>query len=248
MVTTGEVAEHERLSQRFTAPDLAAVLFQTYYVSQGSGILQNDLFRYARHRFPGLGHTPDSQKIEAVEMVMKKSASWVRNGPHTSRLSTLEIAQEESDLRQTLASPELADSTGFTEDALLGSIAKGITMRDYRWLVFAVGRPGRRAAATNDYHKPYLSHAMHYGVLGNTTRNPVMDDLLAGVGRTLPALYRQPDTREALPVTVGLVPLTATFHEAFPKVATVHAHRHPETSQALQQLLPGVLAQSFAAE
>ena len=173
--------------------EIANFLYLSFFFSQGNNQLQKCLIAYARQYYKEpLRKLRNSDKIAIKTKAAQRATSWVRRGPHpdllykeTSDVQTRLSKVSNFTIRATInpyarlltaqaPDPKLLALTKFSRELPLKTSRLLIEV-DYQWLVEKGGRPNRKANKSSPFNDSFLSHAVYFGLLGQTTNHPAMD-------------------------------------------------------------------------
>ncbi len=233
-------------SSLYSSKELRDISFEAFRHSQGTPDLQAQLIRYVAvtepERIPRneQGYCPLKIINPMVRQLSGRVQKYTASPMHTN---SEEVARR---FGADMALVNRAWNTGTLpaeerETArrdLIASIAAGIALGDYHYLVIQDGRPrGTNDAHTTPPNRAYLSHFVYYGLLGQTTKIPVFDDLYQRVvdycgdsdhqAVTIDVNTKlrasRPTTQEKLLIEEKMVPLGQIITAA----AQVHLEHYP---------------------
>lgn len=183
--------------------ELANFLYHSFYYSQGNTRLQRLLLWGARESYQELiAACSEQDRQDIVERTAQRAETWLRHGPHPKTPATRNAA---AGVRSTISGFEATLMTGklpkyaqrhvpARREQLPMTLSQDMVLSDYQWIVAEKeGRPNRKSNPQSTFNRPYLSHSVHYALLGNTTGNAVMDGLFAAARTSLLTRVANPD-------------------------------------------------------
>ncbi len=232
-----------------TPEAISDLIYQSFYYSQGSGLLQEDMLTYGQRYYRDALHNMHEYELtEAANKTIWRADTWLKKGPHPEeqRSATLPaIAEQVYENTEVIMHPP---GPTVINQYLDEKVAASVVRRDYRWIVHEpAGRQNRTGDPSSEYNDPFLSHAIHYGLLANSTRNPVFDAMYKRVGTAMLRLYQ---VRPPLPVALkdvgmlddGEAPIYKTYNEYLDAVVSVYAAHHPGKADKVSEMLLGPTA------
>jgi len=185
-----EAAQREARKQTLTVEMARQVMFYSFYFSQGTPEIQENLLQYIHLIRPAWRlPTENWDRLFAIVPAIERYADL---GFHEFFKAGQDRIIEELDAivpyMYLILNSEAADPA--TRNELVGEIIVGIIGQDYRYLVEQGRRPKAEVTYTaqhpghgfNPMIDPYLSHFCYYALLGNTCGVPEFDELYAEIG------------------------------------------------------------------
>lgn len=189
-MSSGESLQLEARRQTLTVPVARQVLFYSFYFSQGTPEIQENLFTYIHLIRPAW--RLDNENWDALFALASPIEHFANLGFHEFFQAGQDRIIEELDaivpylyliLNGNPALPAI-------RDVLVGELMADIIAKDYRYLVEYGRRPKTEVTYAaqhpgygyNPMIDPYLSHFCYYALLGNTCGVPEFDELFAEVG------------------------------------------------------------------
>lgn len=220
--------------------ELASLIFDSFWLSQGDTYIQPEIARYivARERSRVSQESLDT----AFSIVAKRTAPFIRRpdvhivnvtgrdgtGPkaHESQMT-----ERYNDWLSALQDPDLTDSY-FSVQVL----TSGIVARDYKYLAVENGRPRTPKDPAQDIEltRPYLSHFVYYGLTRHTTHrqiyNEMFSDIVGAAQCKWPDYVHSKDKRSKTGDSyVGV------FGNLAKEVAQIHFQHYPQDRDQLPQ-------------
>lgn len=197
--------------------ELAAFLFHSFYFSQGH-LSSHKLIAQFGHEYYAdqLVGLSDEDIVKIKRLSADKIIRWGSNGPHRN----VGFVAEELIDRPILCEPlglilENQPPTTEAEDKLVGELIDA----DWGYIVHQQGRWHRNPDKGGIYNDPFLSHAIHYGLLGRGAHQPALTQMFARLQPVFTRHFQEDQSGLASAVT------------------KVYVEHHPEDAEAVAAVL-----------
>jgi hypothetical protein len=218
--------------------ELASLIFDSFWFSQGDAYIQPEITRYiiARER----SRITQAVLDTAFPIAAKRTATFIRRPDiHTVDLTgkngtkpenhESQMSQRYDDWLNALQDPDLTDSYSSIQ-----ILTGGVVARDYKYLTMERGRPRtpNGPAQDNEFTRPYLSHFVYYGLTGHTTHRQIYDEMFSDIVDA--SLYKWSDyVRSQDKRSKTGESYVGVFGNLVQEVAEIHFQHYPQDHDQL---------------